>query len=378
MIQPRNPFIIGHYVSSEYFCDRVEETKTLTHHIHNGRNVVIMSERRLGKTGLIEHCINQPYIREEYLCFFIDIYTVHNMKEFVYELANEIFRKLAPNKQGFLNTVSAFIHSLQTTFSIDPLSGVPQLSLSLGDINQPETTLDELLRMLEASNKPCLIAIDEFQQITSFEEDNVEAILRTKIQHLKNIQFVFAGSKRHLLSDIFNNPSRPFFNSVVFMQLLPINEDEYVTFSRQLFDAYHKVLDDELTHHAYKYFGGVTWYLQLFMNEAFSLTEREGKIGDESFNEIVQHLIDTKRFTFEEIYTGLTERQKSVIRAMATEFPRIVSPMSKDFICQHKLKTASSIQTALKGLEEKGIILSSQESRQFNDILFALWLKQRG
>lgn len=378
MIQPKNPFVIGHYVAPEYFCDRVEETRLLHHHFDNGRNVVVMSDRRLGKTGLIEHFMSQPDIKDNYHCFFIDIYMAHNMRELVCELGNEIFRRMAPSRQGFLQIVSTFLHSIQTTFSIDHTSGLPQMSLSLGDIEQPETTLDELLAMLEAADKPCLIAIDEFQQISTFDEGNIEAILRTKIQHLKNIQFVFAGSKRHLLEDIFNNPSRPFYNSVVFMQLLPIQEEIYVQFCEQLFVSYHRILDESLTRRAYQYFSGVTWYLQLFMNEAFSITEREDRIDSSSFDEILQHLIDTKRFTFEEIYSRLTEKQKAVIRAIVSEYPKVPNPMSKEFISAHKLKTSSSVQTALKGLEDKGIIQNNGESRKVNDILFAIWLKQRG
>ncbi|MBQ7238693.1 MAG: ATP-binding protein [Bacteroidales bacterium] len=377
MIRPRNPFVIGRYVGPEYFCDRVEETRTLKHHITNGRNVVIMSERRLGKTGLIEHCLNQADIQSEYYCFFFDIFAAHSMREFVCELANEVFRKLAPTKKSILLTVSSFLRSLQTTFSIDPNSGVPQMNLSLGDIEQPETTLDELLAMLEAADRPCIIAVDEFQQIAQFEENNVEAILRTKIQHLKNVQFIFAGSKKHLLEEIFDNPSRPFYNSVVFMQLQPIDQEVYVQFCQQLFGAYHKVIDEALIRHAYRYFGGVTWYLQLFMNEAFGTTDRESSITDSSFDEVLQHLIDTKRFSFEESYARLTEKQKAVIRAMAAEYPKSVLPTSKDFILTYKLKTASIVQTALKGLEDKGIIQHNGETRQITDLLFAIWLKQR-
>jgi hypothetical protein len=179
------------------------------------------------------------------------------------------------------------------------------------------------------------------------------------------------------LEEIFDNPSRPFYNSVVFMLLQPIPQPAYVQFAQQLFAAYHKVVDEALIGHAYQYFGGVTWYLQLFMNEAFSLTEREQGIDDASFGEVLQHLIDTKRFTFEESYARLTERQKAIIRAMASEYPRSVSATSKDFITTYKLKTASVVQTALKGLEDKGIVQHNGESRQITDQLFAIWLKQR-
>lgn len=373
----RNPFVIGKYAGPEYFCDRQEETRLLTHNIQNGRNTVVISERRLGKTGLIEHTLSQSSFQNEYYCFFIDIYAHHSLKELVCELANEVFRRLASRQQNFIQRFTAIVRSIQTSFSLDQFSGTPQVNFSLGDINQTEVTLDEILSCLEYADRPCIVAIDEFQQITSFEEKNIEALLRTKIQHLKNVQFIFAGSKKHLLEGIFNSPDRPFYNSVVFLPLAPIHEQTYISFAQKLFLQHGKELSENLVLKAYQYFQGVTWYLQLFMNEAFALTERGSNATIDDFDEILQHLIDTKRFTFEETYSRLTEKQKAVLRAIAYEYPKVVSPTAKEFLERYRLKTASSVQTAIKGLSDKGIISEYGDSRQISDILFMLWLRQR-
>lgn len=87
MMKPKNPFIIGKYIGPDYFCDRKEESRLLIHHIENGRNVTLISERRLGKTGLREHCFSSNQISKDYYCFFIEIYALHNMREFVCELS---------------------------------------------------------------------------------------------------------------------------------------------------------------------------------------------------------------------------------------------------------------------------------------------------
>lgn len=54
-MQLDNPFVVGKYVSPAYFCDREQETATLIKHLTNGRNVALISPRRMGKSGLIEH-----------------------------------------------------------------------------------------------------------------------------------------------------------------------------------------------------------------------------------------------------------------------------------------------------------------------------------
>ena len=233
-----NPFVIGKYVDKDYFCDREKESKELVHHIVNGRNVTIMSERRMGKTGLVEHVFTNC-LPDNYETFLIDIYTCKNLREMVYQLASEVFKRMA-RKEALLERLLRIVRSLKTTISYDAVTGLPELGFGLGEIHQPEITLDEILNYLESSDKVCVVAIDEFQKITTFEEGNVEAILRTKIQHLKKTQFIFAGSEHHLLEGIFNDATRPFYNSVVFMQLLPIEKEEYIKFCQHLFQLYDK------------------------------------------------------------------------------------------------------------------------------------------
>lgn len=370
-----NPFVIGKYAGKEYFCDRVEETKLLKHHLENGRNVTIMSERRMGKTGLIEHTFTNALKEDDYYTFIIDIYTAKNLREMVCLLANEIFKKIV-RKQSLLAKLTQIVQSLKTTIKYNGITGEPEVEFGLGEIVTPELTLDELFAYMEQADKPCIVAIDEFQKITDFDEDNIEAILRTKIQHLRNTQFVFAGSERHLLEGIFNDSSRPFYNSVVFMQLLPIGRKEYLEFCKRLFAENNKEVQEAFVNGVYDYFNGVTWYMQLSMNEAFSLTLPKSSIGIQQLQTVLTHMVDTKRFTFEDKYASLTEKQKAVIKAMANEYPSEVSPTSKDFILRHNLKTASSVQTAMKGLMDKGIVNEWRGNKRITDLLFVLWLKK--
>ncbi|MBR6446445.1 MAG: ATP-binding protein [Prevotella sp.] len=373
MKQLNNPFVIGKYVSKEYFCDRKKESELLVHHIVNGRHVTMMSERRLGKTGLVEH-VFANCLPDEYETFLIDIYTCKNLREMVYLLANEVFRKIA-RKQPLMERLLHTVRSIKMTISYNTVTELPEFGLGMSEIQQPEVTLDEILHYLETSDKVCVVAIDEFQKIASFEEDDIEALLRTKIQHLKNTQFIFAGSERHLMEQIFGDPTRPFYNSVVFMQLLPIDEDEYIRFCQRMFSLYGKTVSEKLVSRLYDCFQGITWYLQLSMNEAFTLAEHGGHVGEDSYGHILNHMVDSKRFTFEDRYASLTEKQKSVLLAIAEEYPNEPTLTSHDFIAKYNLKTASNVQTAVKGLLEKGILSERHGAKRPTDLLFILWLK---
>lgn len=374
MSHKRNPFIIGKYAGPAYFCDRVTEANLLCHNLINGRNVALMSDRRLGKTGLIEHTFATFLPKDDYYTLLIDIYTARNLREFTFLLANEAFRVFS-RKQSLLTKLLTFVKSLNLSVTYNSITGEPEVSIKLGQLNDPEVTLDEILSYLAQADKPCIVAIDEFQQIAHFEEKNMEGLLRTKIQHQQNTNFVFAGSEKHLMEEIFNDPERPFYNSVVFQQLLPIEKNVYVDFAQGLFASHNKSVDTELIYRLYDYFRGVTWYLQLAMNEAFATTPIGEKLQADAFSEVLQHMVDTKRFTFEDRYLGLTEKQKSVLRALAEEFPNTPAPTSKEFIERYHLKTASSVQTALKGLVDKKIMREYKGERQITDILFIIWLK---
>ena len=108
----RNPFIVSGYVSADYFCDRKAETAELTGALVNGRNIVIVSPRRMGKTGLIEHCFHQKEIAQGYYTFFVDIYATGSLKELVFMLGKHIFDTLKPKGRKFVEGFFAAIGSL--------------------------------------------------------------------------------------------------------------------------------------------------------------------------------------------------------------------------------------------------------------------------
>ena len=144
MKQLNNPFVIGKYAGKDYFCDREKESDLLVHHIVNGRHVTIMSERRLGKTGLIEHVFTNC-LPNDYETFLIDIYTCKNLREMVYLLASEVFKKIA-RQQSILEQMLRVIRSIKTTITYNVVTGEPKIGFGLGEIQQPEVTLDEISR----------------------------------------------------------------------------------------------------------------------------------------------------------------------------------------------------------------------------------------
>ncbi|WP_277130536.1 AAA family ATPase [Bacteroides congonensis] len=370
-----NPFIVGGYLSPHYFCDRETETEQLIRNITNGRNVVIISVRRMGKTGLIRHCFYQDKIKENYHTFFIDIYATSSLREFVFALGKEIFERLKPKGMKFIERFFSIISSLRAGFKLDTITGEPTFDIGLGDIHAAETTLDEIFAYLEQADKSCIVAIDEFQQIGNYAEKNVEAILRTKVQHCQNARFIFAGSQKHIMMNMFNSPARPFYQSVNMMQLKSIPLTEYKAFVKRLFLENEKHIEEELIDEVYNFFEGHTWYIQLMFNELYILTGK-GELCSRSQQTIaLTNILQMQDFTYQEIFSRLPEKQKEVLIAIGKE-QKAIGVTSGKFIKKYKLSTPSSVQSALKGLLEKNLVSQEQNQYEISDRLLGVWLQK--
>ena len=216
-----NPFIITGYQGNEYFCDRENETKSLLENLVNGRSTTLTSIRRMGKTGLIRHCLaNLP---DDFTGIYVDILPTENMNDLLNALVSAIINTI-PEKSSPGKKVLEFIKSLRPVITYDPLTGQPQVTI---DIRPGETTrhIASVLQNLENYPQSIIIAIDEFQQILKYPEQNADAWLRSMIQTLGNVRFIFSGSQQHLMAELFNDPKRPFYQSTSFLRIDKIQRD---------------------------------------------------------------------------------------------------------------------------------------------------------
>lgn len=368
-----NPFVIGNYAGEHYFCDRISESNELIDNLLNNRNTVLISERRLGKTGLICHCLEQKTIAKNYNIFSFDIYATNSFQEFVYIFGKEITKKLKPKGKKFMEKFLSIFASLRGNFKIDANTGLPSFELSIGDIVSPETTLDEIFEYLNNSEKPCIVAIDEFQQIGKYSESNVEALLRTKIQHCPNCTFIFAGSEKDMLINMFNSAAKPFYQSATFMQLGKIDSEKYKDFAIGLFEEGKKKISDDFVSLAYSKADGVTLYIQMIMNELYSATPKNAQVTQKLFDFAFDTLLKKQSFVYMNILADIPIRQKELLFAIAKE-DKATELTSENFIKTHGLKSASSLQASLKGLIDKRLVNKEKNCYLISDRLFRWWL----
>ena len=372
-VEINNPFIVGKYLSDKYFCDRQQETEFLRKQIENGRDVALISPRRLGKSGLIQHFFAQDDIKEKYHVFFVDIYATTSLAEFVYTLGKEIYGQLKPQSTIWKEKFFQIITSFRVGFKLDAISGAPSFDLGLGDIQIPQTTLDEIFAYIDEADKPCIIAIDEFQQIGEYPEKNVEALLRTKIQKCHRAQFIFSGSKRHVMSNMFNSPSKPFYQSAISMGLEPLPIDIYADFANRLFNERDKHIKREAIEQVWRLYDGYTWFVQMIMNELFALTSVDETCLVDRIDEARWNVIIAQEQSYKDLLSKLSPRQKMVLQAIAKEGVA-QNITSGKFIKKYNLNSASSVQSAVKLLLKSDLLTQTEKGYRVYDFFLSEWL----
>ena len=370
-----NPFVVGRYVSDYYFCDREKETEFLTKQIMNGKNVALISPRRMGKTGLIRHCFNNEKIKNEFYTFFVDIYSSTSLLEFVYLLGKNIYEVLKPQKNAWKERFFQIISSLRMGFKLDAITGEPTFDIGLGDIQSPQITLDEIFNYLESADKPCIVAIDEFQQIGTYAEGNIEALLRTKIQQCRQTMFIFSGSKRHTMSNMFNSSSKPFYQSAITMGLSPIPADTYTMFACRMFEEREKRIKPDVVEKVYQKFDGCTWFVQMIMNELFDLTGQNECCEEDKIDTAWNNVIMTQESSYKDLLSHLAPKQKMMLLAIAKE-GEASEITSSAFIQKYKLTSASSVQAAITPLIKNDLITKEENTYRVYDYFLAEWLRK--
>ena len=335
-----NPFVVYGYKGAEYFCDRQKETEKMISTLHNERNITLVTPRRMGKTGLIHHVFQQ--MEEQYegvKCFYLDIFATKNLEQMVQLMASEIIGKL----------------------DLKPSEG--------------RESLKRIFEYLKQSGKRCYIAIDEFQQILSYPEDGVEAMIRSYIQFLPNVYFVFSGSQQHMMQEMFLSANRPFFQSSLVLSLPCIEEPVYREFANRLLSSQHRLINESTFSYIYQQSDSVTWYVQAILHGIYE--HESSEITKSLVDEVIQELIEEQAMAYQNYCAWLTENQQMLLLAIASE-SLVSSPLSQQFISTHHLPATSSVKTALKALVDKQLVSKTPNGYLVSDRFFAKWLMRGG
>jgi len=354
-----NPFVLEPYVPKNLFCDRKNELNLLLYYIKNRANVTLISPRRYGKTGLIFRTFDEIMdstgspTNKKIDCYYVDIYSSRNLEGFVSLLTEAVMKVL--KKKSLIGKFLNVIGTVRPTLSYDPFTNSTQVSYTFVNDQQRKQTLKSILEFLEGQSHRVVIAIDEFQQIREYEDDvDMEALLRTYIQPLQNVHFIFCGSKKHVMVNMFTDATRPFYESTQCIYLAPIEHDVYKEFIRDMFLRGKKQITDDAIELVLEWTLSHTFYTQSLCYHLFMLGGKNIDVDDVYRTASV--ILAQQANTFMEQRNLLTVGQWKFLTAVAKE-TLLHQPTSSEFLHKYKLGSGSAAMRMLNALVDKEMIL---------------------
>ena len=368
----KKAFVYGVAVEGENFTDRLTETRRLKKDFENGQNVVLISPRRMGKTSLVRRVISQVDT-DEIAVVHLDIYDCRTEYEFYNKLATAILRQTSGKGELMLRNIKDFLTRLtpKISFGIDPAN---EMSVSLG-IAPEDYTPEEILQLPEKVahkiGKHIVVCIDEFQQIGTFPDTlEVQKRVRGVWQLQQEVSYCLYGSKKHMLTKLFQSKRMPFyqFGDIRFLQ--PIALEDWIPFIRGKFeDNGQSISDEQITRicetveYQSSYVQQLAWNVMLCSDEV---------VSDAAMEEAVNDLIGQNSTLFLQQTEGLSSYQMNFLRALAAgETGDFTSAAS---LKKYNLGSKSNISRLQDTLIKKELIEKTGRIVTIADPVFRLWM----
>ena len=367
-------FVYGMSVEGENFTDRVKETKRLKMDLENGINVILVSPRRIGKSSIVRKVmkeITDPKIK----IVFMDIYDCRSEYDFYNRFATELLKQTATKTEQVIENIKKFLVRLtpKIAFSPEPMS---EFSLSLGitpQNYQPEEILQLPEMIGQAQGVHIVACVDEFQQIGEMPDTlTIQKRLRGIWQHQRNVSYCLFGSKKHLMTKLFQNRRMPFYQFGEMMFLDKIPTADWVPFICSRFERQGKKISEELAKRICETVEGNSSYVQQLAWNV--LAETEQTTTEEDFCRGVDALLAQCSALFEEQLKGLTGYQLNFIRALCDGVTSDFG--SKAILETCNLGSKSNISRIKSALQDKEMIDFDKNTVYLEDPVFKIWYKR--
>lgn len=375
MNKKENPFLLKGYVSKELFCDRQMEVEQLFASMQNGIDKTLISARRMGKTGLIHRFFEHLTENSDIKSIYVDIFSSRNLSEFIKLLAEAVLIGF-PEKTMIGKQFLDFIKGFRPLIGYDQLTGQPQIQINYQTTQEKEYTLKGLFNFLENQSEKIVIAFDEFQQISEYPEKNIEALLRTCTQDLTHIRFIFCGSRKSIMINLFSNVKRPFYASTQYLSLEKIDSEVYSLFIRKHFSESGMEITDEALTMVLTWSLRHTFYTQSLCNILFYFGA--SLITIETVKLACVELLKRNEPVFYQYRQLLTTAQWNFLIAIAKE-GEVKQLTAQKFIAQYGIGTPANARRISRSLIEKELLLEILDKKgtsyRVYDVFLSRWLE---
>lgn len=368
------PFIFGVATSGDNFTDREKETTRLLSNFTHGVNTVLISPRRWGKTSLVKKVCKMAQ-SDKLKIVYLDIFSCRTDREFYDAFASAVLKQTSSKFDEIIENSKIFLSRISPKFTMgsDPMS---DFSISL-ELNQKSDDIDEILQLPEkiAQKKGVriVICIDEFQQIAEFKDSkSFQKRLRSVWQLQQSVSYCLFGSKKHLMNELFEKKSLPFYKFGDSIYLPKISTADWISYICERFESTGKHISRELAervcvavdNHS-SYVQQLAWLLWIHTND---------EATEQNFANAYQDLIDQNSPLFQKQTENLSSYQMNFLRALVdgvhSEFT------SAEILQKYQLGSSANVSTIKRALIKKELIETENKQVQLADPVMKLWLKQ--
>lgn len=375
-----NPFVYGKVVRGKYFADREAEIDELKNDIASSQNVIVFSPRRYGKTSLILEVLDR--VKDEgLLTCYIDLFKVTSQETFIAAYAREVARLQGGRIQTMLKKIRDLLPrlvpkvvmkgekvDLEVEFEFDPRADKGPLFDDL---------FEAVATMSLQTGKKAVVVFDEFQEIRGWDvKGQIERQMRTHFQMHESVSYIFMGSKRHLMQELFRNKNRHFYRFGRHFPLGKIPKDEFAEFIQRHFEETGYQTDPDAIREILHVADDHPYYTQLLCHILWDRKRQEKVIAKEDIYLAVQEVFMREAHAFHDIWDMLPLKSRQLLVALAKEESSQVRPFSSGFLQKHNLGSASSVQRAITRLLEEEVLEKTNGGYQFTDVFFKRWLRQ--
>jgi len=367
-----NPFVTTGYLGPEFFCDRKDESERILRAISSGRNITLISLRRMGKTGLLKHVKHKlEKSGNPDSVIYVDLLPTLNGNDMLNSVSTSLLR-IKTDEKNIIEKVLGTLGSLRPKLTIDALTGQPSLELIIDSPATIQSGFDKLLLLISEIKRDIVFIFDEFQQISRYPEKNIEQMLRTVIQTYPAIPFIFSGSSRHMLENMFLSAGRPFYQSSELMYLDQINENDYREFIKDNFIKAGRKITGEAIDGIFEWTRLHTYYVQYVCSLIYESGDMKTDLPD--LKKVFLRILTDFEPQYISYRNLLPSHQFRLLRAIASE-NIVKNPTAGKFIADHNLTSPSSVSTSLNALQEKEMIVRENGKWIVYDVFFSRWLE---
>lgn len=363
------PFRYGGVVSGESFCARPKLEKTLQTSVKNCQNAVIIGARRMGKTSLIREATRKM---KGVRVLYADFLNVRTLADFCDRMASGASRMTS--SKSLVQKTLGFLSRLRPTISLDSMTGAPVISVDARLANE-KSSIDDLLNMIASFRKdgPLCVVLDEFQEVLKMDDpDQVLALLRSRIQFMDDVCFLFSGSVRSQMVKIFSDPDSPFYKSALTVSVGPIDDADFIPFIRRRFASAKRSIEDDMIVKVLDYTGRVSGDVQELCDSLWQVSEPGDRLTEEFLKLALEEIFRKESDAFMQMTSELTKFQLKALVAVARYGGRNV--YSAEFMSRAGLPSSPATKRALDRLMAMNVLYCSDREYHFFNPFFRDWL----